>query len=419
MEILCVESRGAHTLPTTAFGLPLSATACINCGQCVLACPTGALTERQDWRDVDRLLNDRKGKTIVVQTAPAVRVTIGEEFGLENGSISTGKLVNALRAAGFDAVMDTDVSADLTIIEEGTELIQRVQAALSGDAAAAAAAPLPMFTSCCPAWVTMVEQSYPELMPHLSTCRSPQAMLSSLLKHYYAAKIGKAPEDVVVVSVMPCVAKKAEAARPELNGETDYVLTVREAAKLLKHRGVRLAALSDDGAYDSPLGISTGAALIFGATGGVMEAALRFAHEAVTGEPLPGIDFKPARGLDAIKTATVDLAGLPLRIAVAHSGAASRQLIEALKTGEIEADFVEVMECPGGCVGGGGNPKSPFEFAVPKRLDAIYRGDSQMELRRSQDSPVVQELYDTFLGKAGGHKSHELLHTHYTAHPKL
>jgi NADP-reducing hydrogenase subunit HndD len=412
-------NRGNSELPLPAFGAPLETTECIECGQCSWYCPTGAITERPDVHKVARLL-DNKSKVMVVATAPSVRVAIGEEVGLGPGGLTTGQLVSSLRELGFDYVFDTNFTADLTIMEEGTELLDRV----------ANGGKLPMFTSCCPGWINLVEKSYPELIPNLSSCRSPQAMMSSLVKHYFAEKLGRDPDDVMVTSIMPCTAKKAEAARPELSytatdgkqkPETDFVLTTRELGHLLRLKKVAAAALPEQ-KYDVLLGDSTGAAVLFGATGGVMEAGLRTAYEVYTGTPMPTLDYQPVRGLQGIKQATVALAkpdgsgALDLRVGVVNGTANIRHLLELMDHGEVELDFVEFMACPGGCIGGGGQPKSRDPDIVLKRMQATYSLDERSARRKSHENPEVQQLYKDFLGEPLGHKSHELLHTHYADH---
>jgi NADH-quinone oxidoreductase subunit G/NADP-reducing hydrogenase subunit HndD len=389
-----------------AFGWYLGDVACVACGQCSVVCPVAAITEKEDIERVWDAIND-PSKTVVVQTAPAVRVSLGEEFGMEPGEIVTGKLVASLRTLGFDKVFDTDFTADLTILEEGHELLHRIQEGGT----------LPMLTSCSPGWINFIEQYYPELLPHVSSCKSPQQMFGALAKGYYAGKIGIEPEDVFSVSIMPCTAKKFEAERDEMsvdgeNPDVDVVLTTRELGKMLKQAGVDFNKLEAE-EYDAPFGLSTGAAVIFGATGGVMEAALRTVYEVVTGETLETLDFATVRGLDGIKEAEVDLAGTKVKVAVAHSLSKARQILELIKEGKAEYAFIEIMCCPGGCIGGGGQPLGGTDELRLKRIDAIYKADKDLPMRKSHENPAVKQLYDEFLGEPLGEKSHHLLHTHY------
>lgn len=389
-----------------AFGKYLTDIACVACGQCAVVCPVAAITEKEDIDRVWEAIND-PDKVVIVQTAPAVRVALGEEFGFEPGKVVTGKMVAALRALGFDKVFDTDFTADLTIIEEGNELLQRLS---NGGV-------LPMLTSCSPGWINFIEQYYPELLPHVSTCKSPQQMFGALAKGYYAAKIGKRPEDIFSVSIMPCTAKKYEAQRPEMsvdgkNPDVDVVLTTRELAKMLRQAGINFDALEEE-EYDAPFGLSTGAAVIFGATGGVMEAALRTVYEVVTGKTLPSLDFKDVRGLEGIKEATVDLNGTPVKVAVAHTLANARKLMELIKSGKADYAFIEIMCCPGGCIGGGGQPYGTTNEVRKKRIAAIYEADRDLPIRKSHENPAIKKLYEEFLGEPLGEKSHHLLHTHY------
>jgi len=403
---------------------------CIACGQCVSVCPVGALTEREEWRDVLDLLQHKK-KVMLVQTAPAVRVAIGEEMGLAPGAVQTGQMVAALRRAGFNYVFDTDFSADLTIMEEGTELLQRLAHAWSGGVPhtaqpgchSHAPGPLPMFTSCCPAWVNLVEKSYPELAPHLSTAKSPQQMFGAVAKTYWAEKAGVDPRDVVLVSIMPCTAKKHEADRGEMSSggvkHVDYVLTTREAGQLLRHLNIPMASLPPD-EYDAPLGRSSGAGALFGNTGGVMEAALRTVYEVVVGRELPHLKLDAVRGLAGVKEAMVKLApkeggaARDVHVAVASGIANAKILIDRIKRGEAHYDFVEVMSCPGGCIGGGGQPKYTDPDTLQKRMDALYSVDERAAIRKSHENPDIQRLYQEYFGQPCGSKSHELLHTHYT-----
>lgn len=397
--------RGMNTVIGPAWGETMADSPCVQCGQCTLVCPTGALYEKDYTNDVWKALHDPT-KHVVVQTAPAVRVAIGEPFGLPQGSVSTGRLVAALRRLGFAKVFDTDFTADLTIMEEGSELLQRVKEGGT----------LPLITSCSPGWVKYMEEFYPDLVDNVSTCKSPQQMFGALAKTYYAEKMGLDPSKVVVVSIMPCTAKKFECQRPEMNSsgyqDVDYALTVRELARMIKEAGIDFKNLPDE-EYDAPLGISTGAGVIFGATGGVCEAALRTIYEIYTGKTLDKIDFEPLRGFTGIKTATVDLNGLPVKVAVAHTLANAKVILDKVKSGEEQYHFIEIMTCPGGCIGGGGQPIPTDTEIRLKRIDAIYQADKNLPLRKSHENPAVQQLYKEFLGEPLGHKSHHLLHTTY------
>jgi len=407
--------RGFHTQISCAWGDPLSDTACINCGQCIAVCPTGALTEKDDTDKVFAALADPK-KHVVVQPAPAVRAALGEEFGIPMGTSVTGKMATALRRLGFDKVYDTNFAADLTILEEANELVDRVK---SGGV-------LPMITSCSPGWIKFCEHAYPEFLPNLSSCKSPHEMEGAVIKSYYAEKYGIDPKDIVVVSVMPCTAKKFEADRPELghNGlaDVDIVITTRELARMIKLAGIDFANLPE-GDFDDMLGESTGAAVIFGVSGGVMEAALRTAYEVITGKKLEKLDFLDVRGMKGVKEATYDLDGLELKVAVASSTGAASKLLDAVKSGEKSYTFIEVMGCPGGCINGGGQPLvSPAEREKHDpcvlRAKAIYDEDAAKPVRKSHESLAVQKLYDEYFEKPNSHKAHEILHTHYTARPK-
>ncbi len=409
--VLSGVGRGFDAVVAPAGLKPLVETECVFCGQCVQACPVGALSEIEYKYPVWRALNDAT-KTVVVQTAPAVRVAIGEEFGLAPGSVSTGKMVAALRKLGFDKVFDTDFAADLTIMEETTELIERVK---SGEN-------LPILTSCCPGWVKFLEHQFPELIYMPSTAKSPQQMFGAIAKSYYADKIGVKPEDLIVVSVMPCLAKKYEASREEFapNGvrDVDIVISTRELADMIREAGIQFCQLEDQD-YDSPLGESTGAAVIFGATGGVLEAALRTAADWISGKDIQEIDFTAVRGIKGIKEATVDVGGIELKAAVCSGLGNARKLLEKIKKGEVTYHAIEIMACPGGCLNGGGQPYHHGNGKIlTKRLDAIYRDDKDTPIRKSHLNPSIQKLYAEFLGEPGSHCAHKLLHTHYVARPK-
>jgi NADH-quinone oxidoreductase subunit G/NADP-reducing hydrogenase subunit HndD len=400
--------RGFGTVVAPAFEQGLDEAPCTFCGQCASVCPTAAIVEKDDTGAVWQALGDPK-KHVIVQTAPAVRVALGETLDMGPGSIVTGKMVAALRRLGFDRVFDTDFTADLTIMEEGSEFIERLT---SGGK-------LPMITSCSPGWVNFIELMYPELLEHLSTAKSPQQMFGALAKTYYAEKTGIDPKDIVSVSIMPCTAKKAEAVRPEMKAsgyqDVDYVLTTRELGRMIKEGGIDFDRLQVE-EYDAPLGISTGAGVIFGATGGVMEAALRTVAEIVTGKTLECIDFHNVRGLTGVKEATVPVGDLQVKVAVVHTLANAKMILDKINSGEADYHFIEVMACPGGCIGGGGQPLPVCADTRQKRIDAIYECDQGMAMRKSHENPAVKELYDTWLGKPLGEKSHKILHTHY--HPQ-
>lgn len=405
-------NRGFGTTIAPAFGLKLSDSECTYCGQCVAVCPVGALTERDNS---GRLINDLfdPNKIVIVQTAPAVRVAIGEEFGYPAGTIVTGKLVTALKKLGFDYVFDTDFAADLTIMEEGSELLNRLTRFLNGDKTV----PLPILTSCCPAWVNFFEHQFPDMLDIPSTARSPQQMFGAIAKNYWAEKMGIPREKLVVVSIMPCLAKKYECGRDEFkvngNPDVDYSLSTRELAAFIKQANINFEAL-EDSEFDAPLGASTGAAAIFGTTGGVMEAALRTAYEFYTGKTLEKVDFHAIRGFDGIRHATIDLNGFELKVGIAHGLGNARLLLEDIRDGKSEYHAIEIMACPGGCIGGGGQPLHHGNVEILNaRHRAIYEGDKSMPLRKSHENPYIQKLYEEYLGKPLGERAHMLLHTHY------
>ena len=403
-------NRGFNTVIGTAGKSGIDGTVCVNCGQCISVCPTGALQESSNLKPIWEALEDPT-KHVVVQTAPAVRAALGEEFGNPIGTYVTGKMVSALRMLGFDKVFDTDFAADLTIMEEGTELIDRVRGG----------GVLPMITSCSPGWIKFCEHNYPEFIPNLSTCKSPQSMMGAIIKSYYAEKNGINPDDIVVVSVMPCTAKKYEAQRPELSvdgrADVDYVVTTRELARMIRSIGVDFNAL-DESDFDHPLGESTGAGTIFGVTGGVMEAALRTVSDLIEGTSSDSIDYTEVRGVyEGIKEATVKIADLEVHAAVANGLGNARKLMERVKAGE-HFDFIEIMACPSGCINGGGQPLQVSDIrnwtnVRELRANALYKGDQEKHIRKSHNNPEIRKLYKEYLGMAGGMKSHKLLHTHY------
>lgn len=409
---LSAVNRGFTAVVAPAFEQDMVESPCVMCGQCVQVCPVGALSEVDDTRNVMMAINDPK-KTVVVQTAPAVRVAIGEEFGMEPGSIVTGQLAAALRQVGFDYVFDTDFAADLTIMEEGTELLQRIDRFTKGDKSVR----LPILTSCCPGWVNFFEHNFPDMLDVPSTAKSPQQMFGAIAKSYWAEKMNIKREDLVVVSVMPCLAKKYECKREEFsvngNPDVDYVLSTRELARLIKQFNLDLKEMPTAD-FDDPLGESTGAAVIFGVTGGVIEAATRTAYEVFTGKKLDKIEFTELRGLEGIRDAWVDFNGTPIHIGIAHGLKNARTLLERVRKGEEQFHAIEVMACPGGCIGGAGQPYHHGDSSIiKKRFDATYEEDRNKPIRKSHENPSVIKLYKEFLGEPCGHKSHELLHTHY------
>lgn len=409
---LSAVNRGFQAVVAPAFEQDMVDSPCVMCGQCVQVCPVGALSEVDDTRNVMMAINDPK-KTVVVQTAPAVRVAIGEEFGMEPGTIVTGQLAAVLRQLGFDYVFDTDFAADLTIMEEGTELLQRIDRYVKGDTSVR----LPILTSCCPGWVNFFEHNFPDMLDVPSTAKSPQQMFGAIAKSYWAEKMGIKREDIVVVSVMPCLAKKYECKREEFyvngNPDVDYVLSTRELARLIKQFNLDLKEMPVAD-FDDPLGESTGAAVIFGVTGGVIEAAARTAYEVFTGKKLEKIDFTELRGLEGIRDAWVDFNGTPIHIGIAHGLKNARTLLERVREGKEQFHAIEVMACPGGCIGGAGQPYHHGNSKIiKKRFDATYEEDLNKPIRKSHENPSIIKLYKEYLGEPCGHKSHELLHTHY------
>lgn len=409
MNVYSFAGRGFNTIVSTAFEHDLKDAACTYCGQCASVCPTGAIVEKDDTDQVWRAIND-EDKVVIVQTAPSVRVALGEELGIPAGSIVTGKMVAALRSLGFDKVFDTNFSADLTIMEEGHEFLDRLQ---NGGV-------LPMITSCSPGWVNMIELKYPELLPHLSTAKSPQQMFGAVAKTYYAEKAGIDPAKIVSVSVMPCTAKKAEAQREEMcdSGyrDVDIVITTRELGRMIREAGIDFASLPEEN-FDSPLGIGTGAGAIFGNTGGVMEAALRTVADVVSGEDLPKLEYEEVRGMEETREATVTVAGKEIKVAVVNTLGSARKMLERIKAGTADYQFIEVMACPGGCIGGGGQPVPVNREIRQKRREALFDCDRMSELRKSHENPEIKALYDNWLGKPLGEKAHHLLHAHYS--PKV
>lgn len=409
--VLTGYDRGFEAVVAPAEMRPLSESICVYCGQCVSVCPTAALTGIENRNDVWNAIFDDT-KTVVVQTAPAIRAAIGEEFDLEPGVPITGKLAAGLRKLGFDVIFDTNFGADLTIMEEAHELIERVTKKEN----------LPLLTSCCPGWINFLEYQFPDLINIPSSCKSPQQMTGTMIKTYYAQKMGLDPKNIVVVSVMPCVAKKYEAARPEHQTDgirdVDFVLTTRELAKMFREAGVVLEDL-DDEQFDNPLGESTGAADIFGVSGGVLEAALRTAYETITGKHLDDVNFTAVRGMEGIKEARIDLGGTKLNVAVTSGLGNARKILEKIQSGKSKYHAIEIMACPGGCINGGGQPYLHGDYEkLEYRMKAIYAEDRNKKLRKSHENPSIKKVYEEFLEQPGSHKAHELLHTEYFAEKK-
>ncbi len=415
ISVIGANARGFDTHIGSAFERPLDSVACVSCGQCIVNCPTGAIYEKDDTAKVLEAINDPE-KFVVVHTAPSIRVTLGECFGMHIGTNVQGKMVAALRRLGFDKVFDTDFGADLTIVEEANEFLGRVQ---NGGV-------LPMITSCSPGWIKYCEHYYPDMLDHLSTCKSPQQMSGAIIKTWYAEKMGIDPKDIVVVGIMPCTAKKFETKRDDQAAsgypDVDYSLTTRELGRMIESAGIYFKHLPDE-EFDNPLGDSTGAAVIFGATGGVMEAALRTAVEKLSGEELKSLDFTEVRGTDGIKEASYTVNGMEIKVCVVSGLANANTIMEKVKNGTADYHFIEIMGCPGGCVNGGGQP---IQHAVvrnfvdlrARRAAALYEADKDMPLRKSHESEAVKRLYAEFLGEPGSHKAHEVLHTSYVARPK-
>ena len=415
ISVIGANARGFDTHIGSAFEKPLDSVACVSCGQCIVNCPTGAIYEKDDTAKVLEAINDPE-KFVVVHTAPSIRVTLGECFGMHIGTNVQGKMVAALRRLGFDKVFDTDFGADLTIVEEANEFLGRVQ---NGGV-------LPMITSCSPGWIKYCEHYYPDMLDHLSSCKSPQQMSGAVIKTWYAEKMGIDPKDIVVVGIMPCTAKKFETKRENQSAsgypDVDYSLTTRELGRMIESAGIYFKHLPDE-EFDNPLGESTGAAVIFGATGGVMEAALRTAVEKLSGEELKSLDFTEVRGTEGIKEASYTVNGMEIKVCVVSGLANANTIMEKVKNGTADYHFIEIMGCPGGCVNGGGQP---IQHAVvrnfvdlrARRAAALYEADKDMPLRKSHESEAVKRLYAEFLGEPGSHKAHEVLHTSYVARPK-
>ncbi|MBC2578720.1 NADH-dependent [FeFe] hydrogenase, group A6 [Clostridium sp. DJ247] len=402
VSVLSAVNRGFNTVISPAFGEPMTETNCTFCGQCVSVCPTGALTEVNNTSKVWDALNN-KDKFVIVQTAPAVRAALGEEFGMEVGTAVTGKMAAALRSLGFHKVFDTDFAADLTIMEEASELMHRINHG----------GRLPMLTSCCPGWINFFEHEFTDLLDIPSSCKSPQQMFGAIAKTYFAEKMNIAPKDIVVVSVMPCLAKKYEAARPEMNNDIDIVISTRELAKMIKEAGIDFTSLKDE-EFDSVLGESTGAGVIFGVTGGVMEAALRTAYEWITGKELNQVEFSVVRGFDGIREATIKIEDMEVKAAIASGLGNARKLLNKIREGKADYQIIEIMACPGGCIHGGGQPYVHGNYDIlSKRANALYEEDRNKPLRKSHKNPEIIKLYNEFLGEPNSEKAHELLHTKY------
>ncbi len=408
--VIGANNRGFDTYIGSAFGEALADTSCINCGQCIVACPVGALYERDDTDEVFDAIADPSKHTVIC-TAPSVRAQIGECFGYEPGTDCEGKMVAALKALGFDGVYDMNLTADLTIVEEANELLGRVK---NGGT-------LPMITSCSPGWIKYCEHYFPEFVDNLSTCKSPQQMFGAIVKTYYAQKMGWDPKDIVMVSAIPCTAKKFEVGRPDQSAagvpDVDYAITTREVGRMIQKAGINFRAL-DDAKFDDPFAIGSSAGAIFGATGGVMEAALRYAAEVILGKKLEKLDFTEVRGTEGIKTASYKLGDMTVNVAVASSTGMAKKLLNKVKSGELDVQFIEIMGCPGGCVNGGGQPIQPAKVRMETDLRAVraavlYKDDAEDSLRKSQDNLAVKVLYDEFLGEPNSHKAHEILHTSY------
>ena len=410
--VLSAMKRGFEATVTPAFNLALKDSSCVFCGQCAAVCPTGAIVEKDEtYRVWDALRNP--DKHVVVQVAPAIRVAIGELFDMEPGSITTGKLVSALKTIGFDAVFDTDFSADLTIMEEASELVHRIKN--NGR--------LPMLTSCCPAWVRFIEENFPDMLDVPSTCKSPQMMMGAMVKSYYAKERNIDPKDIVMVSIMPCTAKKEEAIREELKNDgllnVDIVMSTRELGRMIHLFGLDFRNLPES-KFDNLLGESTGAAVIFGTTGGVIEAAVRTAYEWITGEELEKVEFEQLRGFEDIRSATVHIGDKKLRIGIAHGLGNSRELLNGVRDGKYDFDVIEIMACPGGCIGGGGQPYHHGDMSIlQRRREALYQADREHKLRKSHENPMIKKLYDDFLGDVYGEKAHKYLHTTYRKREKI
>ena len=406
MNVYSFARRGFHAMVAAAFEQDLSKVACSFCGQCSAVCPTAAIMEKDDTERVWDAIHD-PDKIVVCQVAPSVRVALGEEVGLAPGNIVTGKMVAGLKAMGFDKVFDTNFSADLTIMEEGHEFIDRLQ---HGGV-------LPMVTSCSPGWVNMCELKYSDLLPHLSTAKSPQGMFGAVIKTYWAEKANVNPAKIVSVSVMPCIAKKAECVRPQLRDsgfqDVDIVITTRELGKMLREDGIDFTRLPD-AEFDSPLGYGSGAGAIFGTTGGVMEAALRTVADVFTGQDIQQVDYKAVRGFEETKEAILNIAGKEVKIAVCNTLGSAIKMMDRVRAGTADYHFIEVMACPGGCIGGGGQPIPTSKAIKKKRMEAIYSIDSNSKIRKSHENPEIKILYDTWMGKPLGEKAHRLLHTHYS-----